>query len=147
MSKDKLNAEAKGAAKYKFVYQAIKTNNLNILPATYNLDLGLEGLGLDESPLHLTCKNNDPLLSQILLEHGAKVNEPTRTTGATPCMLAAGATGGNIALLKLLVEDYKANFNLIDNNGSSAYKYAEDSGNAAAIEYLLGAHNSLHDGF
>jgi len=54
-----LNAEAKSAAKYKFVYQAIKTNNLNILPAIYSLEVDLKDLNLDESPLHLRCKNND----------------------------------------------------------------------------------------
>lgn len=146
MSKGELNAKAKSAAKYKFVYQAIKTSNVNILPTTFNLDIDLKSLDLDESPLHLTCRNNDFSLAKTLLEHGARVNEPTRTTGATPCMLAASATGGNVALLKLLIEDYKANFNLIDNNGSSAFKYAEDNGNAAAIEYLLGMHSTIHDG-
>lgn len=43
-------------------------------------------------------------------------------------------------------QESKANFNLIDNNGSIAYKYAEDSGNAEAAEYSLGAHNLSHDG-
>jgi ankyrin repeat protein len=113
-----------------------------LLPTQFNLDINLKNVAdLEESPLHLACKNNRYDFAEAFLSYGARVNEPTKNGGATPCMLAAGAAGDVVPLLTLLVEDFKANINLTDNNGLSALKYAEDCGNQGAVTYLMGVHN------
>ncbi len=133
--------QSDGIAVYKFVYSVAKNNCYQYLPTEFNLDVDLGNVTeLNESPLHFACKNNLYNFAEAFLTYGARVNEREKTIGATPCMLAAGAKGDTVPLLKLLIEGFKADISLIDNNGLDALKYAENSNNEAASVYLAGLH-------
>ena len=116
-----------------------------MFPPDCSLDIDFRKAGLNKSPLHIACASNEFEIAKSLLEHGARVDEAAEIYGATPCMLAASAASDSSSLLKLLIEDYNANSNIIDTNGLNAINYAEKSGNINAQVYLQGLQNLEQD--
>ncbi len=70
---------------------------------------------------------------ELLIDRGADVNTTETTEAFTPLMMAAGL--GQTAVVKVLLA-HKANRDLLDNDGDSALKHAENSGHADIVALL-----------
>ena len=89
------------------------------------------------TPLIAAVTYSRPLVAQILLSHGADVNQAD-LTGATPLMIAADASP-NITdpahFIKMLLE-HGAKKELKDSRGRTALQRATESKNSVAVELL-----------
>lgn len=70
---------------------------------------------------------------KVLIEAGADVNAAEATEAFTPLMMAAGL--GQTEVVKILLA-HKANRDLLDNDGDSALKHAQNSGHVDIVELL-----------
>lgn len=70
---------------------------------------------------------------KVLIDAGADVNAAETTEAFTPLMMAAGL--GQTEVVKVLLA-HKANRDLLDNDGDSALKHAQNSGHVDIVELL-----------
>ena len=70
---------------------------------------------------------------KVLIAAGADVNAAEATEAFTPLMMAAGL--GQTEVVKILLA-HKANRDLLDNDGDSALKHAQNSGHLDIVELL-----------
>lgn len=75
----------------------------------------------------------DAAITEMLLKHEAKVNEPSKDS-TTPLM--AAAQNGRLDIVSLLLE-YGANPNIEDKNGKTALSYASENKHHAVVLKLL----------
>jgi len=79
------------------------------------------------------CTGPFPETVKILLDAGADINATETTEAFTPLMMAAGL--GQTAVVKILLER-KANKALMDNDGDTALKHAQNSRHAEIVQLL-----------
>ncbi len=82
--------------------------------------------------LHAAVARGEVPLCELLIKHGADVNQP-QNQGVTA--LHSAAHQGNLALVKLLVEN-GADLTLKMDNGDDALAFAERDGHAEVVAYL-----------
>ena len=85
------------------------------------------------SILHLACAQNAPVLTSLLLEHGASVDAQD-DRGATPLHLAAKVA--RCAVLRNLLAHH-ANIQAEDHTGKTPLHMASAYGNLAAVRFLV----------
>jgi ankyrin repeat protein len=111
---------------------AVENDDLKMVEALLKLghkpDLG----GIIVPLAEAAYKGNEQII-ELLLKHGAKVNEPSEE-GETAVMLAAGA--GRLAILKRLLKA-KADLQQRDSGGQDALTYAVNAGQRETMEFLL----------
>ena len=86
------------------------------------------------APLHHACKSRNAAVVEVLLEHGANVNLPTRD-GAHPLHIAVSKGEENIIVMLL---KHGADINALDSNGMAPLHHACNLQNAAIVAALLG---------
>ena len=87
-------------------------------------------------PLKLAAQQGDMETVQLLLDHGANVNEQD-VDGFTTLHMAASR--GNEALLRRLIYDYKADLGVQLRNGSLPIHSAASEGHKTCVELLIDA--------
>lgn len=111
---------------------AVENDDLNMVEALLKLGHKPDIGGIIVPLAEAAYKGNQKIL-ELLLKHGAKVNEPGEE-GETAVMLAAGA--GRLAILKRLMEA-KADLRQTDSGGQDALTYAVNAEHRETIEFLL----------
>jgi ankyrin repeat protein len=79
------------------------------------------------------CTGPFPEAVKVLLDAGADINTTETTEAFTPLMMAAGL--GQTAVVKILLER-KANKALMDSDGDTALKHAQNSQHAEIVQLL-----------
>lgn len=87
------------------------------------------------SPLILACRFGHLNVVRVLLNNGAKIEEPKTPKGRTPLMVACAYSSG-ITIIKLLVEK-GANINATANDKSTPLMLAARMAKADVVEYLV----------
>lgn len=87
------------------------------------------------TPLMAACRWGKLNMVRILLQHGAKADEPRTAKGRTPLMVACAYYSGP-DICGLLIK-YGANVNAQANDGSTALMLAANNGKVAVVELLL----------
>jgi ankyrin repeat protein len=87
-----------------------------------------------KTPLYYASRNGHREICYYLLKHGANIEEKGRD-GKT--VLHAAAFGGHEAVVRLLLEDYKADAEAKDDDGKTVPHVAAFGGNEAVVRLLL----------
>lgn len=87
------------------------------------------------TPLMTACRWGKLNMVRILLQHGAKADEPRTAKGRTPLMVACAYYSGP-EICGLLIK-YGANVNAQALDGSTALMLAANNGKVAVVELLL----------
>ena len=107
---------------------------------TYTAQLIQEGYQVNErdpqnrTPLYYASRNGQREICCLLLKHGANVGAKV-DNGETA--LHGAALGGHGAVVRLLVEDYKADVEEKDNDGTTVLHGAASGGNEAVVRLLV----------
>jgi ankyrin repeat protein len=107
---------------------------------TYTAQLIQEGYQVDEkdtqnrTPLYYASRNGRREICCLLLKHGANVGAKV-DNGQTA--LHGAASGGHEAVVRLLLEDYKADAEAKDDGGWTVLHAAAAGGNEAVVRLLL----------
>ena len=125
-------------------YEMVKTLLEN--GAWVNVD---DGSYHDETPLYNACCKNDVKIAVLLIQHGAKteINWYGGKSGIAESNVGIACINKNLELLKVLVEDGKADVNALDQWGCPPIYYAWKSGDIEITKYLInkGAQPSTKD--
>ena len=111
-----------------------------LLQPVFATEVNVMHPGTRSTPLHLAIRRNDRWAVSMLLERGARVNEPNGT-GSTPLMLAANSwrsklLSGQLEVLKFLLQA-DANINEQDASGKTALHLAASQLCEGAVHVLL----------
>jgi ankyrin repeat protein len=107
---------------------------------TYTAHLIQEGYQVDErdpqnrTPLYYASRNGQREICRLLLKHGANVGVMVDNGGTA---LHGAAFGGHEAMVRLLVEDYKADVEAKANDGRTVLHWAVSGGNEAVVRLLI----------
>ena len=133
------------------LYEATRRGQLDVMKLLLKNgadvdDAGQEGLC---TPLCLAAEYNQVEAARLLLKHGADINHQT-TFGNTPLHMASMQTWhGDSEIVQLLIEEGKADMNLLSYSGCYALYCAVNKNHTPAALYLLskGADaNYMHPG-
>ena len=104
-----------------------------MLLETYKLDLQMTDDN-GRSVLHSVSEDGNLELFQYLIEKGSDVY--TRKRDGMNCLDIAAANGC-LRLCKILLETYKLDLPMIDDNGCSVLQFAARAGNLELVQYLI----------
>ena len=123
---------AKGQNLHEAVSQGDTVKALQFIRSGANVN-ELDANG--SSPLMTACRWGNIAMVRLLLNNGAKADEPRSVKGRTPLMISCAYYGG-ITITKLLV-DKGANINAAAKDGTTALMLAAGNVKLDVVEYLL----------
>eukprot|EP00054_Salpingoeca_dolichothecata_P010887 m.60490 g.60490 ORF g.60490 m.60490 type:complete len:793 (-) comp19191_c2_seq3:30-2408(-) len=88
------------------------------------------------SPLYIAAQYNHPKIAELLLKHGADVDERMKTNGHSSLYVACGS--GYLTVIDVLVRHH-ANVNIKTHMGATSLFYAAGMGRVNVVEKLLQA--------